>query len=160
MPEGVDDRPTSSHEYIFLLTKNSSYYYDADAIKEPLAESSKEGYKFEGDKKETDKSTAVVGERSATDGKNKRDVWTVNTGSLSEAHFAVYPVELIEPCVLAGSAEGDVVLDPFSGAGTTGIAALKNGRKYIGIDLNENYNDLAKKRIREHKDVPAKHNFW
>jgi DNA modification methylase len=166
MPENVDDRPTSNHEYVFLLTKNKSYYYDADAIKEPLAESSKERYKysFGGEKnetlKETDKPTAVVGDRSATDGKNKRDVWTVNTGSLSEAHFAVYPVELIEPCVLAGSAEGDVVLDPFSGAGTTGIAALKNGRKYVGIDLNEEYNELARKRIREHKDVPSNHDFW
>ena len=166
MPENVDDRPTSSHEYIFLLSKNPKYYYDADAIKEELAESSKERYKysFGGEKNETlkegDDPTAVVGTRDATDGKNKRDVWTVNTGNFGEAHFAVYPVDLIEPCVLAGSEKGDTVLDPFSGAASTGIAALKNGRKYIGIDLNEEYNELAKDRIRNHREVPTNHDFW
>lgn len=89
-----------------------------------------------------------------------RDVWTVNTASLSEAHFAVYPVGLVEPCVLAGSKEGEVVLDPFSGAGTTGIAALKNDREYVGIDINPEYNDLARKRIREHDQVPTNHSWW
>lgn len=167
MPESVEDRPTSSHEYIFLLTKNKDYYYDHDAIKEDLAEASKERYKysFGGKKNEKlkgtgEKETAVVGDREATDGKNKRDVWTVGTASFPEAHFAVYPVELIEPCILAGSAEGDTVLDPFSGAATTGIAALKNGRKYVGVELNKDYIELSKERIRDHNEVPANHSFW
>jgi len=166
MPENVDDRPTSSHEYIFLLSKSETYYYDADAIKEDLAESSKERYKYAyGGKKnealkETDNPRAVVGQREMPNGKNKRDVWTVDSGNFPDAHFAVYPTELIEPCVLAGSAEGDTVLDPFSGAGSTGIAALKNGRKYIGVELNEDYIELSKDRIRNHEDVPTNHNFW
>lgn len=166
MPENVEDRPTSSHEYIFLLSKSKTYYYDHDAIKEDLAKSSKERYKYaySGKKnkalKETDNPKAVVGQREMPAGKNKRDVWTVDSGNFPDAHFAVYPIELIEPCVLAGSAEGDTVLDPFSGAGSTGIAALKNGRKYVGIELNEDYIELSKDRIRNHKDVPMNHTFW
>jgi DNA modification methylase len=121
--------------------------------------------------------------------KKLRDVWTFNPASFTEEHFATYPLGLVEPCVKAGTPAGGVcsdcktpykrnenswkpdcdcdakvepatVLDPFSGAATTGIAALKHGRKYIGIDINEDYNELAKDRIREHKEVPANHSFW
>jgi DNA modification methylase len=82
-------------------------------------------------------------------GKNKRSVWTVNTASYKGAHFAVYPPKLIEPCVLAGCPEGGTVLDPFSGSGTTGVVAINNGRKYIGIELNPEYAELSEKRIED-----------
>jgi DNA modification methylase len=172
MPESVKDRPTSSHEYIFLLTKNKDYYYDADAIRTPLKSESiararrgvsPKNKRSEGAPGENTNSLHKPKDKQGglnSKGANKRDVWTVGTASFPEAHFAVYPVELIEPCVLAGSSEGDVVLDPFSGAATTGIAALKNGRKYVGVELNEDYIELSKERIRDHNEVPANHSFW
>ena len=155
MPESVTDRPTSSHEHIFLLSKSKRYYYDADAIREEMKPGSKERYEysFGGKKneklKEGDDPTALVGDREPTNGRNKRDVWEVTTKPFSEAHFAVYPPELILPCIQAGSAEGDTVLDPFSGAGTTGLVALKQGREYIGIELSKEYAEMSARRIRE-----------
>jgi DNA modification methylase len=124
MPESVTDRPTKSHEHIFLLTKFPKYYYDHEAIKEP----------------------SVTGDGTL---KNKRDVWSVQTKAYKGAHFAVYPLELVEPCVLAGSREGDVVLDPFSGSGTTGVVALEHKRHYIGLELNPEYAKLSVDRIKE-----------
>jgi len=159
MPESVTDRPTKSHEHIFLLAKSAKYFYDHEAIKEPVAESSLERakYAFHSDAPSTknnalgDKQGIHVDEMGTRfvnpSGRNKRDVWTVPTKGYDGAHFAVYPTALIEPCILAGSREGDTVLDPFSGSGTTGVVALRNGRNYLGCELNPEYAELSRKRI-------------
>jgi DNA modification methylase len=151
MPESVTDRCTKSHEYIFLLTKNPRYYFDNEAIKERAI--------WSDDKRKGNGRHTYDGKRSENDGliqqsfvtindtKNKRSVWTVNTKGYKEAHFAVYPTELITPCILAGSAEGDTVLDPFSGSGTTGEVAMTHGRNYVGVELNPDYAALSEKRI-------------
>jgi len=152
MPESVTDRCTKSHEYIFLLTKSATYFYDHEAVKEPVVtETGGKGIRFGGNKygdsddpKHATKSGNVY-EGSET--RNKRDVWTVATRSYKEAHFATYPPELILPCIKAGSREGDIVLDPFSGSGTTGEVALQLGRKYIGCELNPDYAALSEGRI-------------
>lgn len=123
MPESVKDRCTKSHEYIFLMSKSQKYYFDYESIQE-------EGI--------SDSDYPV---------RNKRDVWTINPKPNKEAHFATYPPELVSNCILAGCPEGGLVLDPFMGSGTTGLAALKLGRRYIGIELNENYIDIANKRL-------------
>lgn len=151
MPESVKDRCTKSHEYIFLLSKNRKYYYDYQAIKEPavtkatVRDKNKEGYQADYAKGDRfSKGERVYG----ADGmRNKRDVWNVNTKPCKEAHFATYPDTLIEPCILAGCPEGGVVLDPFMGAGTTGMVAKRYNRNYVGIELNTEYIDIANKRI-------------
>jgi DNA modification methylase len=151
MPESVTDRPTKSHEHIFLLSKSAKYFYDHEAIKEDaltdptLRNKNAEGYQADyasGDR-------FSPGERvfGADGKKNKRDVWSVPVQPFAGAHFAVYPLALIEPCVLAGSRDGDTILDPFSGSGTTGVVALRNGRNYVGTELNPQYAELSKKRI-------------
>ena len=117
MPESVTDRPTKAHEYVFLLTKSPRYYYDADAIRENVV------------------------------GRNKRTVWEITTQPYPEAHFATYPEKLVQPCILAGTSEKGVVLDPFCGAGTTGVVAKKLGRHFIGIDIKADYLDMTQKRI-------------
>ena len=159
LPESVKDRPTSSHEHIFLLTKSPKYYYDYKAIKEPVKESSlkraKRGrsanHKWSGSPSgQTEHTLNQPSEETATtspEGRNKRDVWDVATKPFPEAHFAVYPPDLIEPCILAGSAEGDTVLDPFAGAGTTGVVALQHSRDFVGVELNPEYIDIATTRI-------------
>jgi DNA modification methylase len=151
MPESVTDRPTKSHEYIFLMTKSPRYYYDHEAIKEDAiwAEEKRAGQgrlHYEG-KRQGEKGTGQENFVSIVDKKNKRSVWQVNVKGYKEAHFATYPTELIEPCVLAGSKEGDTVLDPFSGSGTTGEVALKHNRNYIGLELNPEYAKISEKRI-------------
>lgn len=153
MPESVTDRCTKSHEYVFLLTKNPSYYFDHEAIKEPAIHANdrrngKGRHTYTGKRAEND---GLVQQSFVTvnDTRNKRSVWTVTTKGYKEAHFAVYPTELIEPCVKAGSAIGDIVLDPFSGSGTTGEVALKLGRNYVGCELNPDYAKLSEKRITE-----------
>lgn len=152
MPESVTDRCTKSHEYIFLLSKNAKYFFDNEAIKEPVvtADGGK-GIRFGGNKygnsddpKHATKSGNVY---EGSELRNKRDVWTVTTSRYADAHFATYPPELILPCVLDGSKVGDIVLDPFSGSGTTGQVALQNGRNYIGCELNPEYAQLSLKRI-------------
>ena len=160
MPESVTDRPTKSHEHIFLFTKSAKYYYDHEAIKEPVTESSlkRAEYAFHSDRPSTKNAsmggegihTEKMGERFVNpDGRNKRDVWTVPTKPFTGAHFAVYPTALIEPCVLAGSKPGDTILDPFSGSGTTGIVAILNGRNYVGTELNPEYANISEKRIND-----------
>ena len=152
MPESVRDRCTKAHEYIFLLAKSQRYYYDADAIKSPSKTAGR-----------IDRGTAkhVGHETDAQDfryhpkprGKprnpmtNKRSVWTVTPKPFNGAHFATFPPDLIEPCVLAGCPVGGVVLDPFTGAGTTGLVAVKNGRGFVGSELNPEYADMARNRI-------------
>ena len=150
MPEPVKDRPTKSHEYIFLLTKSPTYYYDADAIREPLdTPLHKPGNKTAyGVVMRTDFGTdamdRVWGNPS---GRNKRSVWTVNTHPYPDAHFATFPEKLVEPCILAGSPLGGTVLDPFVGSGTTLAVAQRLGRNGIGTDISSEYLALASKRL-------------
>jgi DNA modification methylase len=237
MPESAGDRPTNGHEKFYLLSKSPDYFYDEEAVAEPIADTSRIG-EVRGNTGHSARDEEKVNQIDPGQGvmkptKKLRDVWTFNPASFTDEHFATFPLGLVEPCVKAGTpahgvcsncgapyereTESDVelrsgsgkagrepegkhegrqettsgsydvrmggtpktktvgwkqacdcdasvkpatVLDPFSGAATTGIAALKHGRKYIGVDVNEDYNELAKKRIREHKDVPANHNFW
>jgi DNA modification methylase len=185
MPESVMDRCTKAHEYIFLLSKSPKYFYDNEAIKEPIqdetalrmlrgvSDSHKNVNGAPGQtphsmnkpranvRKEFDSSmggggTSFVGHSGykRADGtvmvnetRNKRSVWTVNTKPYKGAHFAVFPEELIEPCILAGSRAGDVVFDPFMGSGTTAQVAQQLGRKYLGCELNPDYKPLQDKRV-------------
>ncbi len=151
MPESVTDRCTKAHEYIFLLSKSDRYFYDNESIKEESKSQSK-GIRFGGNKY-GDNTDIKYATRSGNVSKeylmsNKRSVWTVNTKPYKGAHFAVYPTELIRPCVLAGSRPGDVVLDPFNGSGTTGFVSIEERRKYIGIDINPEYLAIAEARIK------------
>lgn len=197
MPESVTDRLSTKHEHVFLFAKSPRYYFDLDAIRRPLAESSlarlaqnveaqagsdrvpgktngpmkavshvfacesnssgglkratagkhgAEGDTPPGSRPQTNK--GATGERHmlhGNGGSNPGDVWTIPTQPFSAAHFATMPPALAERCILAGSREGDTILDPFSGSGTTGYAATRNGRRYVGIDLNPAYHDLALK---------------
>ena len=163
MPESVTDRPTKAHEYIFLLSKSKKYYYDADSIREPLSEQRAKqagelvdpGNDAKKRKKqiEHDKKRGSGGHfdghkwRMNPLGRNKRSVWTVPTQPFPEAHFAVFPPALIEPCILAGCPAGGVVLDPFMGSGTTGMVAAMYQRNFIGFELNPEYCKMAEKRI-------------
>jgi DNA modification methylase len=159
MPESVTDRCTKAHEYLFLLTKNARYFWDAEAMQEQFADArmgnpgkykahlsscvtpggihgkgvTGEGWNASGDKA----------------GRNRRSVWTISTKPYSGAHFAVMPPDLVRPCILAGCPSGGLVLDPFNGSGTTGAVAVKHGRRYIGIELNPDYIELARARIED-----------
>lgn len=159
MPESVKDRPTKAHEYLFLLSKSPKYMYDADAVREPHTDPvSVARHKDTGRGRQAYANASGVNSRPQRDsnsglgghpnGRNRRSVWSVNTRPYSGAHFAVFPPALVEPCVLAGSREGDVVLDPFNGAGTTGLVALQHGRRYVGIELNPEYVALAEDRLK------------
>lgn len=150
MPESVTDRCTKAHEYIFLLSKSERYFFDSEAIKDP-AKVSSEGIRFGGSKygdsndpKHATKSGNVSKEY---DKANKRSVWQVATRPYKGAHFATFPPALIEPCILAGSRPGDIVLDPFMGSGTTAQVALQHGRQYLGCELNPKYAELQNERI-------------
>lgn len=191
MPESVTDRCTKSHEYIFLLAKSASYYFDQGAIKEPVApstiqrlaqdiESQQGSFRVPG--KTNGAMKAVGGARSRRDSfkrdnskraeaipgqtvgthredreesewdvetRNKRSVWTVSTKPYKGAHFATFPPDLIEPCILAGAPAGGIVLDPFFGSGTTGQVAQALGRQFIGIELNDEYKPLQDERLRQ-----------
>ena len=163
MPESVRDRCTKAHEYIFLLSKSERYYFDAEAISEPV-ESGPSDIKKMLEQKERiggkhkvlvdplsmASSTTNIGQkRSVGDGesRNKRSVWTITTKGFSEAHFATFPPELPELCIRAGCPPGGTVLDPFFGAGTTGLVADRLGRDCIGIELNPAYAEMARRRI-------------
>lgn len=165
MPESVKDRPSKCYEHIFLLSKSPQYYYDYDAVREPVADSSIAIYKrgVSDKTKYKDRKQGIFMPRDKTnfpDMRNRRDVWSVATNSAHiSGHFAVYPEKLIEPCILAGSKVGDIVLDPFFGSGTTGVVALKNGRKYIGIDINPDYCKTAQKRIEKIKNETEMSDF-
>jgi site-specific DNA-methyltransferase (cytosine-N4-specific) len=145
MPESVKDRPTRAHEHVFLLVKSSAYFYDAEAI----------ATEYEGDRsatrrarsgnvtKENSVASAWSADAAEVSRANKRTVWEVPTQPFPGSHFAVYPPELIRPCIRATSRVGDIVMDPFSGSGTTGMVAREEGRRYIGVDLNREYLDLS-----------------
>lgn len=115
MPESVKDRPTRSHEYVFMLTKSEKYFYDNIAVKE--------------------------------NGRNRRTVWNINTMPFADAHFATFPTALIDPCILAATRENDYVLDPFFGSGTVGVVCQEHNRKFVGIELNNEYVRIAQKRL-------------
>lgn len=152
MPESVKDRCTKSHEYIFLLTKSPKYYFDNYSIKEPAVSNVGNakirfgGNKY-GDSNDPKHATKSGNVWEPTDTRNKRDVWSIPTKPFKGAHFAVMPEALVEPCILAGSYIGDTVLDPFAGSGTVGVVALKHGRKFIGVELNPEYAQIAHERI-------------
>ena len=179
MPESVRDRCTKAHEYLFLLSKSERYYYDAKAIAQPIAQSSKArlaqpnlpnqkgsdrvpgktngnmkavgprfgGSKYGDDQREESR-TKSGNEYMGGDGlANRRSVWTVATRPYKGAHFATFPPSLIEPCILAGSRAGDIVLDPFMGSGTTAYVSKMNGRQYLGCELNPEYQALQDERI-------------
>ena len=160
VPESVMDRCTKSHEYIFLLSKQSRYYFDHDAMQEPAVKTAAFGENRTtryGGKKYSGRPESFYRTKSGnaynyTGYRNKRDVWSVATKPFMEAHFATYPEELIAPCVLVGSRDCGTVLDPFNGAGTTGVVCLKTGRKYLGIELNPEYIDISEKRLQKVKE--------
>jgi DNA modification methylase len=156
MPESITDRPTKAHEYLFLFAKQPKYYYDADAIAEPAQEWSGQAGTF---KRENSKRgvSIVPGQAHGThrpnrkdseprETRNKRSVWSVNTRPYADAHFAVFPEALVEPCILAGSRSGDTALDPFMGSGTVARVATRLQRHSIGIELNPDYIALQEKR--------------
>jgi len=153
MPESVTDRCTKSHEYIFLLSKSAKYFYDADAIKEKAVGERWGGNKpmnVNNSKDRENIHNGLTRERNMEfETRNKRSVWTINTQTYKEAHFAVFPPKIPELCIKAGSKEGDVILDPFFGSGTTGWVAQRLGRQWIGIELNEDYIELASKRFKQ-----------
>lgn len=156
MPESVRDRPTKSHEYIFLLSKSPKYYYDHESIKEPAVYGQQDVRGSEGafgppqrakrTSKEKGSFNGKYGHeafRAIRDKRNKRSVWTVATKPLKEAHFATFPEALIEPCILAGAPAEGIVMDPFFGSGTVGRVAAKHNRNFIGIELNPGYIEIS-----------------
>jgi DNA modification methylase len=172
MPESVKDRCTKSHEYIFLLSKKPQYYFDYKSIQEPAIYGDddrasrgdsrrdsgmnhiapkKTGIKFGGNKygnsDDPKHATKSGNEWESSEFRNKRDVWSVTTKPYAGSHFAVFPTDLIEPCILAGSRVGDIVLDPFFGSGTTGQVSQQLGRKWIGCELNKEYETLQNERV-------------
>lgn len=162
MPESVTDRCSRSYEHVFQLSKSKRYYFDRAAIAEPVAPSTlvrmRNGRGGSNKYAQSAPGQTVQGiclprkagsipEEQLPTHRNKRDVWHINTGSYSGAHFAVFPVKLAETCILAGCPEGGVVLDPFFGSGTTGLAAKRHGRHYIGVEINPDFCRLAEERI-------------
>lgn len=168
MPESVRDRLSSRHEHLFLFSKSDRYHFDLDAIREPLSrpDAVREGIVFGGAKGAAGKlggsgrrsggNVSVYGASGESKGRNPGDVWSISTRPYPAAHFAVFPIDLPIRCIKAGCRPGGTVLDPFSGSGTTGAAARSLGRKYVGIDLNPAYHDLAKGRFAQGVlDLPA-----
>ena len=159
MPESVTDRPTKSHEYVFLLTKAARYFYDADAVREDFDPASlRTERKTSGQNKRNHLGdlarTTPVGRTCGVheNGRNLRDVWTIPTHAMPEAHFATFPPALVEPCIKAGCPKGGAVLDPFGGAGTVGLVADRLGRDAVLIELNPEYVEMARRRI--YNDCP------
>ena len=149
MPESVKDRCTKSHEYVFLLSKSPKYYFDSEAMKEDgVIPAGTKGAKGSAERQGIPGVNGRPPVDKVYDGKrNKRDVWYVKTKPFPGAHFAVMPEELVEPCVLAGSPVGGLVLDPFTGSGTVGVVSLRHERNFVGIELNPEYAEMARERI-------------
>jgi site-specific DNA-methyltransferase (cytosine-N4-specific) len=157
MPESVKDRVANRHEHLFMLVKSDHYWFDLDAIREPHNETTlnraKPGRAAPGKSRREGHGippgnrphTARLDQINHPEGRNPGDVWSLPTQPFPEGHFAVMPLQLAERCIAAGCKQGGVVLDPFSGSGTTGLAAAKHGRRYVGIDLNAEYLDMSLK---------------
>ena len=155
MPESVRDRCTKAHEYVFLLSKSERYFYDSEAMKEDAVRGHA-GSDFRKGKTAIHQENRISQAERADDGKrNRRSVWTVATRPYKGAHFATFPPALIEPCILAGSRPGDIVLDPFMGSGTTAAVAIEHGRQYLGCELNAEYGALQAERINEAMEAVA-----
>jgi DNA modification methylase len=153
MPESVRDRCTKAHEYIFLLSKSERYFFDSEAMREDAVKGAA-GSSFNTGKTATHQMGRSSDAERVEDGKrNRRSVWTVATRPYKGAHFATFPTALIEPCILAGSRPGDIVLDPFMGSGTTAAVALQHGRQYLGCELNPEYGPLQQERISSVSDL-------
>jgi DNA modification methylase len=161
MPESVKDRCTRSHEYLFMLTKSQRYYYDNEAIFEPVSqvslERSKHAWKTDRPSAKTTDGGIDVAEMGSRfvnpKGRNKRSVWSIPPARFKGAHFAVMPEALVEPCILASSRPGDTVFDPFMGSATVGVVALRHGRSFLGCELNPEYVAIAQKRIEESQSL-------
>jgi len=159
MPESCTDRPTTAHEYVFLLANSQSYYYDADAIREPVTGNAHpRGQGITPKSAGIDRGSGIKANRDfhsrvneLVSVRNKRTVWTINPEPTPYAHFATFPEKLVEPPILAGSKQGDIILDPFSGSGTVGVVAKRLLRKYILIDLNSEYNEIAEQRLAQNE---------
>lgn len=164
MPSSVKNRPTTAHETVFLLTKNQKYYYDADAIREPhvtFSEASRMrgGRRHLGLRNGTPEQGKNQGNSNLHDGRwdqafhplgrNKRTVWEIALGKFRDAHFAVFPPELVETCILAGTERSDIVLDPFMGSGTTAVAARKLARHFVGLELVPKYAEMTMERVQQ-----------
>lgn len=162
MPSSTKTRPTTDHEYIFFFSNSKNYFYDADAVREPhvtFSEKSKMkgGRNHFGKRGSTPESGKNSGDNNLHDGRwdqafhpkgrNKRTVWSISLSKFREAHFAVYPEALVRTCIDASCPAGGVVLDPFSGAGTTALTAKKMGRRFIGIDCNADFCAMARRRL-------------
>lgn len=165
MPESVIDRTTRAHEQVFHLAKAARYFYDADAVRTPLAEKTLTTFgtqrqqngggelvKADNWARDVPNREAKRGEDGEPIGANLRSVWPLASKAYPAAHFATFPPDLVKPCILAGSAEGDTILDPFAGAATTGLVATRLDRSFIGIELNPEYVELGRNRIRD--DAP------
>lgn len=163
MPSSVKNRPTVDHEYIFMFSKSKDYYYNADAIREPhvtFTEKSKMrgGRNHFGKRNGTPENGKNAGNSNLHDGRwdqafhpngrNKRTVWDIPLGKFRDAHFAVFPEKLVETCLLASTEEGDYVLDPFCGSGTTGVVSIRNKRNFTGIELVKKYQKMSEQRIK------------
>lgn len=166
MPESVRDRCTKAHEYIFLLSKSERYFFDSEAMKEPASDNPVSAARRNRADFSTVGTKAIQGTGFGQSGKgmnaeykgetrNRRSVWTVATRPYKGAHFATFPPALIEPCILAGSRPGDIVLDPFMGSGTTAAVAIQYGRQYLGCELNAEYGALQAERINEATEAAA-----
>jgi DNA modification methylase len=155
VPESVRDRPTRAHEHLFLLSRSRRYHYDQDAVREPYAADPRANKNGRGGK------NAMRGQASLRDrgnlssdtryyhplGRNLRSVWSSAVSRSGAAHMAMMPEKIAEPCVLAGCPEGGLVLDPFAGAGTTGVVALRHGRRFLGLEQSATYAEMARARI-------------
>ncbi len=147
MPESCTDRPTKAHEYLFLLSKQPRYYYDAEAIKEKSVSDHRSGNGYARPECISRGGRGQPDGWEVTDTRNRRTVWTIPSQPFAAAHFAVMPPALVEPCVLAGSAPGDLVLDPFAGSGTVGVVCRKHQRDFVGIELNPDYASMSEGRL-------------
>ena len=148
MPESVKDRCTKSHEYIFLLSKSKKYYYDNEAIKEPVKQDW--GTRNRANGKYHNSGSGLQPHSGLTKSyttKNKRSVWSITNKPYKHAHFATFPPDLIIPPIKAGSKQGDIILDPFMGSGTTGMVAKELGRYFIGCELHDDYSELIRQRM-------------
>ena len=162
MPSSIKTRPTPAHEYVFMFAKSSNYYYDADSIREPHVTFSKES-KMKGGRNHFGKrhGTPELGKNTGNHnlhdgrwdqafhplGRNKRTLWEISLSKFKGTHFAVFPEKLVETCLRVSTKEDDLVLDPFCGSGTTGAVALRHGRRFVGIELVEEYRDMSIKRL-------------